>query len=610
MKILMVQPPQWYPISPFLAVPLLAGQLKKEGFEVKSRDINVEFFNSVLTSDSLKSADQKAKAILDELSAEYKDADIAAIEKNGSFEEKSRCLKYLTIKKFYDDYGNEVPGLIAGIDDAVRTTKDKELFYNPEKLSEAKHVMRLALRLYSMPFAPNEIDLDNYFINPLMNLDWKNIRYLSMNKDENMFYEYFCKLTDTFACESYDVVSITMTDLSQLVSVFTLASLLKEKTGAKIVLGGNYATQIYEDMMKYDEIFDSYFDFVLIGDGEHSLPKFCSYLDGRCDISDVPNIVYRAENKIVSTGFNCDSIDMDELAYPDFSDYDMSLYFTPDPTFPMQLSKGCYWGKCSFCDYAYGQQGYCPKHIGRIIKEIKHYVKTYRASKFIFVDEAIPPKFYNLLATAIIEAGLKINFYSFARLESGFTPEVLANLYKAGARLFLWGYECESPRVMELMNKGINVEKRIDILTDARNAGIWNNGLFIFGYPTETLDEIKQTMDVIRNNRHIVPSCTLSNFALKKHSILKDNVGNNGIVEYSPNGEFYTVFKDVVDGVSQADRRTLRRDFQFAFLEENKNSLWSVVFSDFDHLLLYLSKYGCDYVSSYKSEKRICPEFR
>ena len=139
---------------------------------------------------------------------------------------------------------------------------------------------------------------------------------------------------------------------------------------------------------------------------------------------------------------------------------------------------------------------------------------------------------------------LKINFYSFARLESGFTPEVLANLYKAGARLFLWGYECESPRVMELMNKGINVEKRIDILTDARNAGIWNNGLFIFGYPTETLDEIKQTMDVIRNNRHIVPSCTLSNFALKKHSILKDNVGNctTEITKFLCQMNFHQVF--------------------------------------------------------------------
>lgn len=610
MKVLLIQPPQWYPISPYLAVPLLAGQLKKDGFEVTARDVNVEFFNSILTAESLKSADDKARNILKELSFDYENADISSIERDGTFEEKSRCLKYLTIKKFYEDNGAEISDLIKNIDDAVNVTRDKELFFVPEKLADAKHIIRLALRLYSMPFAPNEIDIDNYFINPLMNLDWKNIKYLSMCSNDNMFYDFFCGIIEDIANEGYDVVSITMTDLSQLVPVFTLASLLKEKISAKIVLGGNYTTQIYEDMMKYDEIFSSFFDFVLIGDGELSLPKLCSYLDGKCELSDVPNVVYRSDNKIFSTGFNCSRIDMDEVAYPDFSDYDMSLYFTPEPTFPMQLSKGCYWGKCSFCDYAYGQQGYSPKHIGRIIKEIKHYIKQYHATKFIFVDEAIPPKFYNLLATAIIEAGLKINFYSFARLEEGFTPEVLANLYKAGARLFLWGYECESPRIMELMNKGIDVEKRIDILTDARNAGIWNNGLFIFGYPTETIDEIRQTMDVIRNNRRIIPSCTLSNFSLKKHSILKDGVGSNGIVNYSSNGEFYTVFKDVVDGVSQSDRRTLRRDFQFAFLEENKNSLWSVVFSDFDHLLLYLSKYGCDFVSSYRSEKRICPEFR
>lgn len=610
MKVLLIQPPQWYPISPYLAVPLLAGQLKKDGFEVTARDVNVEFFNSILTAESLKSADDKARNILKELSFDYENADISSIERDGTFEEKSRCLKYLTIKKFYEDNGAEISDLIKNIDDAVNVTRDKELFFVPEKLADAKHIIRLALRLYSMPFAPNEIDIDNYFINPLMNLDWKNIKYLSMCSNDNMFYDFFCGIIEDIANEGYDVVSITMTDLSQLVPVFTLASLLKEKISAKIVLGGNYTTQIYEDMMKYDEIFSSFFDFVLIGDGELSLPKLCSYLDGKCELSDVPNVVYRSDNKIFSTGFNCSRIDMDEVAYPDFSDYDMSLYFTPEPTFPMQLSKGCYWGKCSFCDYAYGQQGYSPKHIGRIIKEIKHYIKQYHATKFIFVDEAIPPKFYNLLATAIIEAGLKINFYSFARLEEGFTPEVLANLYKAGARLFLWGYECESPRIMELMNKGIDVEKRIDILTDARNAGIWNNGLFIFGYPTETIDEIRQTMDIIRNNRRIIPSCTLSNFSLKKHSILKDGVGSNGIVDYSSNGEFYTVFKDVVDGVSQSDRRTLRRDFQFAFLEENKNSLWSVVFSDFDHLLLYLSKYGCDFVSSYRSEKRICPEFR
>lgn len=610
-KILLIQPPQWYPVSPYLAVPLLAGQLKKEGFDVKSFDLNVEFFNHLLTKETVLNCDKQARAVLRELSSDYENADIAFIEKNGNYHEKTRCLKYLTIKKFYADYGDETPEIIENIEKAVNVTRDKEQFFIPEKLTEAKHIIRLALRLVSMPYAPNEIDFDNYFANPLLNLDWENIKNQTVDRSVNMFYDYFDAFTDSVKVEGYNIVTIAMTDLSQLIPVFTLASMLKAKTEAKIIVGGNYATQIYEDMMKYDEIFSSYFDFLVIGDGEIALPKLCHYIEGKCGLSDVPNIVYlNDEDRVVTTGFSCEHIDMDSLAYPDFSDYDLSKYFTPDPTFPMQLSKGCYWGKCNFCDYAYGQQGYSPKHIGRIIKELKHYIKTYKATKFIFVDEAIPPKFYNLLATAIIEAGLKINFYSFARLETGYTTEVLENLYRAGARLFLWGYECESPRIMEMMNKGIDVEKRLEILTDARNAGIWNNGLFIFGYPTETIDEIKQTMSVIRANRRVIPSCTLSNFALKKHSILKDTIGENGIIDYSSNGEFYTVFKDVIDGVSQTDRRTLRRDFQFAFLDENAHSLWSVVFSDFDHLLLYLSKYGCDYVSSYRSEKRICPEFR
>ncbi|MEE0981598.1 MAG: hypothetical protein U0K91_07925, partial [Acutalibacteraceae bacterium] len=388
--ILLIQPPQWYPVSPYLAVPLLAGQLKKAGFNTKAYDLNAEFFNYLLTKDMAADCDIRARQTLEKLSCEYENADIREIEKTGSYDEKTRCLKYLTIKKFYDEHGEEIPYIIENVEKAVSVTRDKEEFFVPEKLTEAKHIIRLALRLVSMPYAPNEIDFDNYFANPLLNLDWSNIKIQAQDRNVNMFYDYFDKYTDKVKSEGYSIVTIAMTDLSQLVSVFTLASMLKEKTDAKIILGGNYATQIYEDMMKFDEIFISYFDYLVIGDGELALPKLCSYIKGEAELTLVPNIVYMDENGcVVSTGFSCEKIDMDELAYPDFSDYDMSKYFTPDPTFPIQLSKGCYWGKCNFCDYAYGQQGYSPKHIGRIVKEIKHYVKTYHASKFIFVDEAI-----------------------------------------------------------------------------------------------------------------------------------------------------------------------------------------------------------------------------
>ncbi|MBE6818051.1 MAG: radical SAM protein [Ruminococcaceae bacterium] len=611
-KVLMIQPPQWYPITPHLAVPLLSAQLKRAGFSVDIIDLNVKFFNRILTSHSLACADNKAKADLLRLAKLHQNTDFEAVKNSDSYAQKASALKYLSLKKFYEEHGAEIPALIANIDEAVRTMKEAELFYMPEALPAAKHNIRLALRLASMPFAPNEIDLDNYFVNPLLNLDWKNIKAQVADRSVNMFYDYMLAYAKEFAKASYDVICLSLTDLSQLISVFTLSRFLKERTNATIILGGNYATQISKDIIQFEEIFKEYIDFVSIGNGEVALPALCKALAEGISPEKLPNAIFysRQKGKVINTGFSCAPFSMDDLVYPDFSGYDFRDYFTPEPIFPVELSKGCYWGKCTFCDYAYGQQQYSPKAIPRIIDELRYLVDTYGASKFIFVDECIPPLFYNRLATAIIEAGLKIHFYSFARLENAFTKEVLQNLYNAGARLFLWGYECESLRVMKLMNKGIDAENRLKILTDARDVGIWNNGLFIFGYPTETLEEIRQTMDVIMHNRRVICSCTFSNFALKKHSKLVEDIGKNGVFEYAPNGEFYTVYKDKIDGIEQLQRRALRRNFQFDFLEKNAHALWSVVFSDFDHLLLYLAKYGCDYVSEYRSEHRVAPEFR
>ncbi len=610
-KILLIQPPQWYPVSPYLAVPLLSGQLKSAGFDVKTCDLNAKFYNHILTKNHVWHCDKTAKEIFGRLKNNCEHYDFEYLKSNGSYEEKTEYLKYITIKNFYNEYKNEIPTVIDDIENAVKTLKNKEDFFVPEKLSYAKHIIKLAIRLVSLPFAPNELDFDNYYFNPAVNFDWVNIKRQVDDKSINMFEGYFEEFSSQTAKEEYDIIALSMTDLSQLVSVFTLARKLKKKTKARIVLGGNYSTQIYDRIMENNEIFSDFIDYLIIGDGEIALTQLCKYLDGLCSFSELSNLVcVDEEGSIKSTGFSCRKIDMNSLAYADFSDYDMSLYLTPDPTFPIQLSKGCYWGKCSFCDYPYGQQNYSPKNIEHVIEEIKHLNKTYGATKFMFVDEAVPPKFYNQLALAIIKEGLKINFYSFARLEEQYTPQVLKNLYDAGARLFLWGYECHSERIMKLMNKGINTNKRLEILTNARNAGIWNNGLFMFGYPTETIEETKDTMDFIKTHRDIIPSCTLSNFSLKKNSRLIDGIGENGVQGYTSAGGFYIVYKDVIDGISQVERRKLRRDFQFNLLEENANTLWPVVFSDFDHLLLYLSEYGCDYVSSYRSEKRVCPEFR
>ncbi len=610
MKILLLYPPQWTPNSPYLALPLLSAQLKKHGYETEIKDINIEFFNHILTKSNLSKRLDEARNIFDKLrnviAEKYPDA-----EKNFStysYEEQTMLLKFRRIAEILG--GKPSPDeTVNNAENAVAVLKSKVDFYDSEKLFDAKRTVQEALKIASLPFSPNEIIYDNYFGNPLLKMDWVNIDLQCKDKSLNMFYDYFEAETKKIVQSDADLICISVPDLSQLIPALTLSRIIKQKTQIPVAIGGNYITQNKEDFANHPEIFGEYCDFLTVGDGEKSIVDLAEFIEGKRSINKVTNLMFKSENKIICNP-PAEELDFTQVAYADFDGLDFSLYFSPEMVIPMQLSKGCYWGKCTFCDYYYGQQCYDTKKIPDVINEIRHFMNKYGVKHFLFIDEAIPPKYYNQLANAIIENNLEVYFYSFVRLEKGFTREVLDNLYKAGFRIGLWGYEAWSERVMQMMNKGIDLSERIRILNDAREAGIWNNALFIMGYPTETREEIEKTISVMYEHRDIINSCTPSNFSLKKNAILMKFIGTNGLLGFETNGEFYTVYKDKIDGIPQWERREIRRQFHTDYIEANKHCLWPINYSDTDHILLYLSRYTCDYVAGYRSERNICLQFR
>lgn len=610
MKALLLFPPQWTPNSPYLALPLLSAQLKKHGIESDIRDINIEFFNHILTEKNLSKKLDEAKKIFASLGKTVSEKYPDAVRNFESYspEEKTMLLKF---KRISEILAGEVDTdkTIRDCENAVSVLKSKDKFYDPEILFDAKRTVQDALKIASLPFAPNEIIYDNYFANPVYKLDWVNIDSQCKDPSVNMFIEYYDKTIGSFSFGEYGMICISVPDLSQLIPAFTLSLMLKKASGIPVIIGGNYITQNKDDFMNHPEIFGEYCDYLMVGDGERSIVELSEFISGKREINDVSNLVYLNKNKAVCNP-PAKEIVFGEVAYADFDSLDFSLYFSPETVIPMQLSKGCYWGKCTFCDYYYGQQCYDTKAIPSVIDELKYFMEKYNVRHFLFIDEAIPPKYYNELANAILENNLEIYFYSFVRLEKGFTKDVLKNLYKAGMRIGLWGYEAWSERVMKMMNKGIDLSERIRILEDSSEAGIWNNVLFIMGYPTETIEEIEKTISVMYDRRDIVNSCTPSNFSLKKNAILMKFIGSNGLIGFETNGEFYTVLKDEIEGIPQSERREIRRKFHADYIEANKNRLWPINYSDTDHILLYLSKYTCDYVGNYKSERNICLQFR
>lgn len=612
MRMLLVFPPQWNPTSIYLSVPLLASQLKKSGYDVDCLDLNVKFFNHILRSEHLME-------LLDECSESFEKLSKLIFEKypdaennfdKYSVREQTLLLKYRRMCEMFSTGVDALYETANSIDYAVSVLRNPDEFYVPEKLFSAKKTILKALKIASLPFAPNEIIFDNYFSNPLMKQDWVNIDSQCKDPELNMFIEFFEDYSRKISEEKYSFIGISVPDLSQLIPSFTLARILKKTTDAKVCIGGNYITQNMRDFMNHPEIFGEYVDFISVGDGENSIIEVARYINGEIPLTEVSNIVYSKEDGEVCLSHESKAVDFTNIAYLNLDNYDFGEYFSPEPVLPFQLSKGCYWGKCNFCDYYYGQQSFDIKKIENVIDELKYYIRKYEIRRFAFIDEAIPPNYYMKLAQAIINEGLDICYYSFARLEKEFTAEATATLYKSGARIFLWGYEAYSERILGLMNKGIDASLREEILRNAHNAGIWNNVLFIIGYPTETREEIEMTLDFIRNNRDIINSVTPSNFSLKKNAVLRNEIGKGGIISCKTNGEFYTVCEDEIEGVPQHIRRAIRRDFHLELITNYSGSIWPVNYSDFDLLLLYLSKYTCDYVANYNSDENLTLMFR
>ena len=140
-----------------------------------------------------------------------------------------------------------------------------------------------------------------------------------------------------------------------------------------------------------------------------------------------------------------------------------------------------------------------------------------------FIDESVSPAYMEELSNKIKKEKLNIEYFCDARLETAFTKEILEKAYETGLRMIMWGLESGSNKVLELINKGIDLEKRFNILKDSKDSGIWNFAFIFFGFPTETEEDAKMTVKMLVDNKEIIHSYGRSVFTMGRHAKLAED---------------------------------------------------------------------------------------
>lgn len=503
-KILLIFPPPASPVSPYLSTPLLAGQLKAAGYDVKSLDLSVEFFYYILNSEFLKNSYKNAKEkffclknAAEKLS--LKDSTFCKIvEKN--LEEEQKNLE-----------------IIDNIDNYLKKYKSYDSFYDIETMDYITQQINKAFEIAMLPYFPAYCAF-NVYKNPLYKVNFGSIKYQTTIKtDDNVFYEFYKKKIKEHNIDKYDFVCITCPNETQIIPALTLTAILKKTSNIKISIGGNIISRIDEELKNMPEAFDIFYDYVMAGLGEKTIVQLADYLSGKNDnLSNIKGLIYKKNGKIISKKPDL-KYNINNAVQMCLDGLSLEKYFTPDIIMPIQSSKGCYWGKCLFCGLHYPPKKYTVKNPKKVVDEIEFLNKEYNIKIFEFVDEALHPAYLSKLADEIIKRKLDIKYVCCARLEDNlYSQELCRKLYKSGLRLVEFGFETASERIYKLLNKGIKFENRLNAISLFAKAGIFTYVYAIIGYPSETRDEAITTLSCAKKHEDIIDTLFIHNFWLDK----------------------------------------------------------------------------------------------
>jgi anaerobic magnesium-protoporphyrin IX monomethyl ester cyclase len=499
MKVLLLFPPHWTPTMPHLALPTLTAYLRAHNVEVIQRDLNIEIFDAILSRGYLKQA-------------------LTHLRQNYGSHTEGRLARHVVPSRervqWALDHG---PMLVDQVENAVGVVRSDAFLDGPIGV-QAFLTMVQSLEVASLPFYPASLNLTSY--TPPYPVDRsRNLRRAMHDPGHNMFLDLFRRrVIPDIEREQPDIVGISIPTLEQMLAGVTLGYQIKEAgLPCHVTVGGPHITMLREAILQVPVFFD-WFDSAVVFDGEVPLLRLAEALDGDGDLSQVPNLIYKDGDQIRVTTRQEPEKTFD-LPLPDFDGLSLSRYLAPTLVLPLRTARGCYYGKCAFCnvDYA-GPPSYRQLQAEGIVNQMVTLNKKYGARHIFFADEAITPRNLRDMSPLLAEQDPSIYWCGCVRFEKAIIRDILNNIAQAGCCMLLFGLETASEPIMERMAKGTQLEHMSRILLESTAAGIWNHTFFFFGFPGETIEHAQETVNFIYKYKHAIHSASPGTFALERYS--------------------------------------------------------------------------------------------
>ena len=582
MKSLLIFPPDWLPSEPYLSLPCLAAVLRPAGHDVSQLDVNVEMYDLFFSARFLEHVAQR-------ISSERKYLQEVSEKRELDEEEQELMQKLLTctperFQQFSADV-ERAKGILRGKD-----------FYDIDQLEWATNCLHEVMALVSLGYYPAQICFPpietDIVYKPFMSSEILE----AVDDDQiNIYRDVFRMLIrPVMERERPAMVGISVVQQKQLIATFTFCKMIKEEfPGTHITLGGNIITRIRDTLPAMEGLWE-WFDTAIVYEGESAYLKLTEAVESGGKLSELPNLIYKDDNGIHANKEVC-SENLADIPPPDFDGLPLEKYFVPDLILPYLATRGCYWGRCTFCDHFQGYvEGFRTKQVDQIIEEIKFLKEKYGTRFFHFTDESYPPALFQKLSRRLIETKLDIAWTTHMRFEESLLDDqVWKDVAESGCKYLHFGYESGNQRVLKLMDKATKLDAIETNLRMSSEAGIWNHLMGFFGFPGETAEEADDSKVFVEKNSAHIHSLGFMTFVLGKYSPIAFEPEKYGLTYYkNPEWDlaldYYFTTKG---GLSIQDAMNVFDEF-----ERNHNTKWDLRTCVREYIFLYIDKYGSNHL--------------
>jgi len=262
-------------------------------------------------------------------------------------------------------------------------------------------------------------------------------------------------------------------------------------------------------------------DFVVAGDGELPFLNLLDALRDGGDFRGIPGVGYREDGRPVinENTFRVERLD-DIYISKDFG-WELVRKHVNRQQVPyfinLYTSRGCKFN-CSFCylkDIRELENGMRLRRRSaeNIIREIDYLhenfgidVVTFGDDDFLSEAEKIAPVFDYLRRKGVYIEHIWTNVHNLR-------PEKIA-LLKGICQTVCYSIETASPRLQRILRKRVSAEKTIEVNRELRKAGINTVHNFLFGVPTETDEETRMNIELLKKLKEVNPYMRANTYIL------------------------------------------------------------------------------------------------